>query len=184
MESPPDSPDARSSEEDDDEFPYDEEAEFATEHERRFAMLDYLLNRLEQETMLEELYALAERLNEAEEETIPAFEEFEGRALEFLVQGRSPQDLQALALSAGGQAEQLEALRRRVLFFYLLGLVDEDEEARSQSFDLARYFRDQAPSDFAAASETLDASLTHHEDLFMADYLEMTEDADDHDHNE
>ena len=188
MSSPPDAPDVPAEEEEGDDLPYDEEVEFATEHERRFAILDYLLNRLEQEAHLEELYALAERLNEAEEETIPAYEEFEGRALAFLTEGRSPDEMSRLGLAEGGAEGHLEGLRRRLMFFYLLAVVDEDAEAREQAFELAGHFNAQGPTDFIAACETLDANLTHHEDLFMADYLEMTEDADgegddqEHDH--
>ncbi len=162
--------------------------ELATEYERRFAMLDYLLHRTGLEELHGGLHALAEKLNLDEEQALPEYEAHEARSLDRMSAGRDVDELRALQIGPA-QEPAVEGLRRRLLLFYLLSVVDEDAEGRAQALELAAYFQEQSSLDLDAAIETLEGTLALHEDQFFIDYLHMTdpehedesEDGDEHD---
>lgn len=159
-----------------DEIEHDDE--LASEFERRYAMLDYLLNRTEQDSWLEQLYAIGERLNDDEEAALPEYVELEGRALEELAKGRIDSQLSQFPTDP-----DFADLLVRLKFQALLALVDEEPEHVERLQELIREFTQLAESDAEDAADLMDAGLAYWEDTFMEDYMELTAQADEHDHD-
>lgn len=157
--------------------PLDDAGDFYTPNEARFYILAYLLGRSGEESLLAELAALGEKLEEDEEAHEPALVGLEDRAVETVRRRFPGPDF----FQDRGANEEAAALLRRFEILHLIELVDEHEEP--WALDRAREFLASTPADFEKAFESAEDALIEIEESLLSELENLNEGDHDHPHD-
>ena len=153
------------------EQPYDEEAEFYSEDERRYHFLLIALSVAGYDAQAEQLQALGEHLDEDEAAHMPAFEKFWCEALQLLSQRYALPEI----FLRQHNAEVSRVLERFAIQYIINAAYERDSVLLIEKIE---DFLNEAVNDYYPALETAKGELRYMEDYLLS-VLDNLEDEDD-----